>query len=84
MDIPRYDERLESMLFKLRFEKEAEELSRSLNTVKVATEEVLQSKKLARILEVVLKLGNFLNGGTARGGIYGFKLDALLKLATIK
>jgi len=84
MEIPRYDERLESMLFKLRFDKEADELKRSLNTVKIATEEVINSKKLTRILEVVLRLGNFLNGGSTRGGIYGFRLDALLKLATIK
>lgn len=84
MDIPRYDERLESMLFKLRFDKEQEDLNKSLNIVKMATEQVSNSKKLAKILEVVLKLGNFLNGGTARGGIYGFRLDALLKLATIK
>jgi hypothetical protein len=30
------------------------------------------------------KVGNFLNGGTSRGGLYGYRLDALLKLATIK
>jgi len=25
-----------------------------------------------------------MNGGTSRGGLYGYRLDALLKLATIK
>ena len=42
------------------------------------------SKKLKRVIEVVLKLGNYLNGGTRRGGLYGFKIDALKKLNTIK
>ena len=31
-----------------------------------------------------MAIGNYLNGGTARGGIYGFKLEGLLKLPTIK
>jgi len=84
MEIPRYDSRLECFIFKLRFWKDADELQKSLDVVRQATLEMLQCKKLFRILEVVLRLGNFLNGGTARGGLYGFKLDALLKLATIK
>jgi hypothetical protein len=28
--------------------------------------------------------GNYLNGGTARGGAYGFKLDTLGKLESVK
>ena len=37
-----------------------------------------------RLLELVLGLGNYLNGGTPRGRAHGFKLDSLVKLATIK
>ena len=37
----------------------------------MASAEVAGSPKLRRILEVVLRVGNFLNGGTARGGLYG-------------
>ena len=84
MEIPRYVERLECLMFKLRFSKEMEDLQKELEVIRAATTEVKSSKKLARILEVVLKLGNFLNGGTTRGGLYGFRLDTLPKLATIK
>lgn len=84
MDIPRYDQRLECFIFKLKFGARVEELRASLKVVKSATNQVAQSKLLSRILEVVLKLGNVLNGGTGRGGSYGFKLDGLNKLATIK
>jgi hypothetical protein len=45
---------------------------------------VKNSKRLRRTLEVVLAIGNYLNGSTFRGGAYGFKLDALLKLFEIK
>jgi hypothetical protein len=33
-------------------------------------------------LAQVLALGNYLNGGTAQGGVYGVKLDVLLKVMT--
>ena len=39
---------------------------------------------LKRMLEVVLALGNYLNGGTVRGGAHGFRLETLLKLQSIK
>lgn len=45
-----------------------------------ACEEVKKSGKFKKVLEVVLALGNYLNGGSFRGGAYGFKLDALTKL----
>ena len=45
-----------------------------------ACEEVQKSKKFRGVLEVVLAVGNYINGGTHRGAAYGFKLDALTKL----
>lgn len=36
--------------------------------------------KLKEIMKLILKLGNLLNQGTARGSAVGFKLDSLLKL----
>jgi hypothetical protein len=37
-----------------------------------------------KLLEAVLKTGNRMNVGTARGGAMAFKLDTLLKLADVK
>ena len=36
------------------------------------------------LLQVVLSIGNALNGGTAKGNAPGFKLSTLLKLAELK
>lgn len=51
-----------------------------ISAVIVSCEEVQQSKKFKGILEVILAIGNYINGGTHRGAAYGFKLDALIKL----
>lgn len=33
---------------------------------------------------MMLAIGNFLNGGTPRGGAYGFKVDVLKKFSELK
>jgi len=45
---------------------------------------VRQSKALKTVLRQVLRLGNYLNGDSARGGAYGFKLTDLAKLVQVK
>jgi len=36
------------------------------------------------LFQIVLGIGNYLNGSTFRGGAYGFKIDALTKLVETK
>ena len=43
-----------------------------------------KSVKLSRIFSVILRLGNFLNGGSSRGGISGFKIESLDKLKELR
>ena len=43
-----------------------------------------QPFSLGVVLATVLALGNHLNGSTARGGAYGFKLNTLTKLINTK
>lgn len=45
-----------------------------------AFETISNSKSLYHVLEVVLSIGNFMNGGTMRGGAYGFKIKNLTML----
>lgn len=48
-----------------------------------ASREVIRSKRLTQILEVVLAFGNFLNKGQ-RGNAYGFKVSSLNKIVDTK
>ena len=82
--VPDLRARLEGLVLAHRFDAAAEALDGRLRAVTVACEEVSRSEALARWLERVLRLGNYLNGGTRRGGALGFRLDALPKLAQVK
>lgn len=48
-----------------------------------ASKEVVRSKRLTQVLEVVLAFGNFMNKGQ-RGNAYGFKISSLNKIADTK
>ncbi|EEF46880.1 formin-like protein 18 isoform X2 [Ricinus communis] len=80
MKVPRVESKLRVFSFKLQFHPQVSDLRRNLNVVNSAAEEVRSSRKLKRIMQTILSLGNALNHGTARGSAVGFRLDSLLKL----
>jgi hypothetical protein len=84
MTVPRYTVRLDCFLYKLKFREKVEGIQESIDIVWKGVHQMQASSKLLRIMEVCLAIGNYLNGNTPRGGLYGFKLDGLLKLATVK
>ncbi|CAH8673739.1 unnamed protein product [Schistosoma bovis] len=72
--------RLELWLFKLDYEQNEKEIAEPLNDLKQAVIELINCKTLRYILSVLLSIGNFLNGSTARG----FTLDYLGRLPEVK
>ncbi len=48
--------------------------------LKSGIREVKSSKKLRKLLELILAIGNYINGEGRRGGTWGFKLDTFEKL----
>lgn len=84
-EIPRLKERLDCHDIAFRWDEEASVLKASIDTLMNATIEMKQSEPaLKKLLQIVLAVGNFLNGGTPRGQAYGVKLEVLLKLANVK
>jgi len=84
MDIPRLEQRIESFLVKSTFESKISVIQESIKIVSAACKEAKESAKFKKLLEIVLAMGNYLNGGTARGQAWGFKLDTLLKISDVK
>ena len=46
--------------------------------------QVRGSKSLKQTIEYALAVGNYLNGGTNKGGAWGFKIESLNKLIGTK
>jgi diaphanous 1 len=82
MLVPRLEERLECMQYRRKLDLDIEEIRPDLQTLRNASQELRTSARFKAVLQIVLALGNALNGNTFRGGARGFQLDSLLKVRT--
>lgn len=82
--IPRLAQRLECMIFRLRFELDVSEIRPDLKTIRDACKELRSSARFKTALQAILTIGNALNQSTFRGGAHGFRLEALLKMKDTK
>uniref|UniRef100_A0A803KY86 Formin-like protein n=1 Tax=Chenopodium quinoa TaxID=63459 RepID=A0A803KY86_CHEQI len=84
LEIPFAFKRVEAMLYRANFDSEVKYLTKSFETLEVASDELKSSRLFLKLLEAVLQTGNRMNAGTNRGDVKAFKLDTLLKLVDIK
>jgi len=82
--VPNVSVRVDLFLFKLKFDSMVDEIDSQLIVCEKMIQLLRRNEHLHTILQIVLKLGNYLNGGTSKGGAYGFKLDTLNKLKNTK
>ncbi|XP_047672927.1 delphilin isoform X1 [Tachysurus fulvidraco] len=83
--VPEYKTRLRSLLFKTTLQEKTEEMRIGYECIYKASLELKNSKKLAKILEFVLAMGNYLNNGQPRTNKpTGFKINFLAELSTTK
>lgn len=82
--VPSAFTRFNAMLFRGNYESEVLYLKESLQVLELGCKELRSRGLLFKLLEAVLKAGNRLNAGTARGNAQGFNLNALGKLSDIK
>jgi len=83
-DIPRLKQKMTSFLFKRTFESSSQRLKEDLELATLAIAETNKNVKFAKILELILALGNWLNYGTYAGNCFGFTLESLDKLRGTK
>ncbi|XP_059212188.1 disheveled-associated activator of morphogenesis 1-like isoform X2 [Centropristis striata] len=81
--INHYQQRLQSLYFKKKFAERIAEIKPKVEALTRASKEILHSRSLKQLLEVVLAFGNFMNKGQ-RGNAYGFKVSSLNKIADTK
>ncbi|XP_055993283.1 disheveled-associated activator of morphogenesis 2 isoform X1 [Sorex fumeus] len=81
--IDHYQQRLQALFFKKKFQERLAEAKPKVEAILLASQELILSKRLMRMLEVVLAIGNFMNKGQ-RGSAYGFRVASLNKIADTK
>ena len=81
--VTHYEQRLRTLHYKKKFTIWLNELRPKIQAVLEASKEVQRSKRLKRMLELILAFGNYMNSGQ-RGNAHGFKLNSLTRIADTK
>lgn len=75
--------RLTSILFRLQFEEQVNNVKPDVVAVTAACEELRKSESFAKLLEMTLLLGNFMNAGSRNAKAFGFSISYLCKVISI-
>ncbi len=74
---------MKCLYFKKKFQERMGECKPKVDAILRASKELSMSKKLRKILEIVLAFGNYMNRG-ARGNASGFRISSLNKILDTK
>ncbi|KAJ8978866.1 hypothetical protein NQ317_009010 [Molorchus minor] len=83
-EVKRLLPRLKSLSFKHHYVEMVQDSKPDIVAATAACEEVKRSKKFARILELILLMGNYMNSGSKNGQAFGFEMSFLTKLTSTK
>lgn len=76
--------RLKSLNFKLCIEDMIQTVEQNVLSGIEACKQIISSQKLAKVLELILLFGNYMNSDSVNGQAYGFELSILTKLKDTK
>ncbi|PRP83316.1 actin binding protein [Planoprotostelium fungivorum] len=77
-------EKLKLLTFKMEFNSKKDDIKPLIATMKNACIQVKEDKSFTEMVELVLAVGNYINGGTKRGEAFGFGLHTLARLSGFK
>ncbi|PRP78350.1 choline-sulfatase [Planoprotostelium fungivorum] len=77
-ELPTY---MRAFAFQLSFEPLKEIIRPNVEYIHRASRDFIESKKMNKLLEIILEIGNFLNDPTPRGGAFGFTMGSLIKIS---
>lgn len=82
--IKRLVPRLNSIAFKLKFDESVQEIKPDVVAATAALEEVKQSGKFSKVLELILLMGNYMNAGSRNEQTIAFEFSFITKLLNTK
>ncbi len=81
--VERFATKLQIMAYMSTFEDSVRGLKPQVNSITLASKSLKNSKRIKRVLEIILAFGNYMNS-TKKGPCYGFKLQSLDSLTITK
>ncbi|KAG1198021.1 hypothetical protein G6F70_006166 [Rhizopus microsporus] len=84
VNINQFKPRISCLLYKTVFWDKVEGVEKALDLILKASESLLHAKRFKKLLQMILVLGNFMNGNTSRGGAFGIKITSINKLIDTK
>ncbi|ORX57073.1 actin-binding FH2 [Hesseltinella vesiculosa] len=84
MQIERYKERLENMVFRSTFYEKHKQLANNMKSVLEASMALKESSSFKELLRLILVLGNYMNGTNFQGGAFGVRITSINKLVDTK
>lgn len=82
--VPRLSQRIKTLSVISEFDELALDANRRTELVRTTSNRVRESTRFARLLSIILKVGNELNKGTEKGEAQGVRLASLVKLSQTK
>ncbi|KAF9956641.1 hypothetical protein BGZ72_002608 [Mortierella alpina] len=84
LKVDRYQQRLEGLKFKVTFQSLLDGVNESMAFITEASKGLKNAKHFKQLLNLILMLGNYMNGGSHNGGAFGFKIASINKLVDTK
>ncbi|KAF8977913.1 hypothetical protein BGZ46_007008 [Entomortierella lignicola] len=84
LKVERYQQRLEGLKFKMTFQGLIDSVNESISAITEASKGLKNAKHFKELLNLILMLGNYMNGGGHNGGAFGFKIASINKLVDTK
>ncbi|KAG0377050.1 hypothetical protein BGX24_006792 [Mortierella sp. AD032] len=84
LTIDRYQQRLEGLIFKVTFRGVLDGVNEAIKAVSLASRSLKNAKYFKELLNLILMLGNYMNGSSHNGGAFGFKIASINKLVDTK
>ncbi len=81
--VERFATKLQIMSYMSSFDESVRSLRPQINAITLASKSLRASKRIKRVLEIILAFGNYMNS-TKKGPCYGFKLQSLDSLTITK
>ncbi|KAG0235138.1 hypothetical protein BGW42_005788 [Actinomortierella wolfii] len=84
LKVERYQQRLEALKFKITFQGLLDGVIEAIHAVTTASKGLKNAKHFRELLNLILMLGNYMNGSGHNGGAFGFKIASINKLVDTK